>query len=456
MEHKTRCSNAQYLIDYFIDLGISESQLFKDIEEKKSFISNPHSWLSIKDFHQIMQNCQEYSPDLTLDDWQNIAFTIKDNEATGIWKIIVKFIGIKALYSLAPRYTKSFNTYINLKINSITKNSVDCLIISDKNVCSDCMTRWTAGVLQAVPCVLGLPSAKTHILFDQCDLKSLMTGLYKKHNIKYEEKKDIIYANGEPVGQHIQLKKNLANGKNIFTNDFSYDKPYNATLITKDLLINNKHLLKKGEIFNAPYSRALLAWAEEAKPRFRFSPSQRLKEELLISYNEQLTLAEERYFESEHLRKKEQEKNIQLETALREIQETKNVLEQHWAKKEQEKIKAEKEIILNIKKVIKPSFLKLNHCGLNVNQQKLVNQLADKIRDILLPLSEQTVFKDYTFTPSEFQIARLIQSGKSSKEICELLNLSIRTIETHRMNIRRKLNISNKNINLSSYLMSIK
>ncbi len=66
------------------------------------------------------------------------------------------------------------------------------------------------------------------------------------------------------------------------------------------------------------------------------------------------------------------------------------------------------------------------------------------------------VFKDYTFTPSEFKIARLIQDGESSKEICKLLNLSIRTIETHRMNIRKKLNISNKNINLSSYLMSIK
>ncbi len=33
--------------------------------------------------------------------------------------------------------------------------------------------------------------------------------------------------------------------------------------------------------------------------------SQKLKEELLISYNQQLTLAEERYFESERSRKME-------------------------------------------------------------------------------------------------------------------------------------------------------
>ena len=164
MEHRTRCSNAQYLIDYFIGLGISESQLFKNVEAEKSFILNPHNWMPIEDWHQIMKNCQEYSPYLTLDDWQKIALSIKDNESTGIWKTIIKFIGIKTLYSLAPRYVKSFSTYINFKINSITKNSVDCLIISDTNVCTDCMTRWTTGVLQSVPCVLGLPPAKTHIL----------------------------------------------------------------------------------------------------------------------------------------------------------------------------------------------------------------------------------------------------------------------------------------------------
>ena len=455
MEHRTRCSNAQYLIDYFIGLGISESQLFKNVEAKKSFILNPHNWLPVEDWHQIINNCQEYRPYLTLDDWQKLALSIKDNEATGIWKTIVKFIGIKTLYSLAPRYAKSFSTYINLKINSITKNSIDYLIISDTNVCTDCMTRWTTGVLQAVPSVMGLPPAKTRILFDQCDLKSVMTGLYKKYDIKYKEKKDIIYANGKPTGQHIQLKQNFANGRDVFTDEFSYDKPYNATLIIDDLIMNNNYLFKKGEIFNAPYGRALFTWSK-TKPRFLFSRSQKLKEELLISYNKQLALAEERYFESEQLRKKEQNKNIQLETALHELQKTKNALQAYWANKEQDKIKVEQEIIVNMEKIIKPGIMKLNNCGLNSTQQKLVDQLDNKIRDVLLPLSGQMIFKDYTFTPSEFKIARLLQDGKSSKEICELLNLSIRTIETHRMNIRKKLNISNKNINLSSYLMSIK
>ncbi len=46
-----------------------------------------------------------------------------------------------------------------------------------------------------------------------------------------------------------------------------------------------------------------------------------------------------------------------------------------------------------------------------------------------------------TLTSSEFEIFHLIGSGHSSQEIAELLNRSIKTIETHRFNIRTKLNL---------------
>jgi two-component system response regulator DegU len=43
----------------------------------------------------------------------------------------------------------------------------------------------------------------------------------------------------------------------------------------------------------------------------------------------------------------------------------------------------------------------------------------------------------------EHQILDMIREGKTNKEIAEEYNLSVRTIETHRMNILRKFNVSN-------------
>jgi len=50
---------------------------------------------------------------------------------------------------------------------------------------------------------------------------------------------------------------------------------------------------------------------------------------------------------------------------------------------------------------------------------------------------------DYQLTKRELQILRLIYDGVSNKEIAEQLGKSVRTIETHRFNIMKKLDVKN-------------
>jgi DNA-binding NarL/FixJ family response regulator len=44
-------------------------------------------------------------------------------------------------------------------------------------------------------------------------------------------------------------------------------------------------------------------------------------------------------------------------------------------------------------------------------------------------------------TPREREVVRLVAEGKSSREVARVLNISIKTVETHRTNVMRKLNI---------------
>ena len=61
----------------------------------------------------------------------------------------------------------------------------------------------------------------------------------------------------------------------------------------------------------------------------------------------------------------------------------------------------------------------------------------------------------YLLSQTEINIATMIMNGISSKEISNLLNISLETVKTHRKHIRKKLNINNTNYNLSSYLVSV-
>ena len=53
---------------------------------------------------------------------------------------------------------------------------------------------------------------------------------------------------------------------------------------------------------------------------------------------------------------------------------------------------------------------------------------------------------------TEIRICRFIQAGCTSKEICDALNLSFETVQTHRKNIRRKLGLRRQGINLHAFL----
>ena len=76
-----------------------------------------------------------------------------------------------------------------------------------------------------------------------------------------------------------------------------------------------------------------------------------------------------------------------------------------------------------------------------------------EITDNSLHLSlEQINQIKLVLSPAEHRVAKLVKRGKSSQEIAEILNLSSRTVEWHRMNIRKKLGINDQKTSIYNYL----
>lgn len=57
-------------------------------------------------------------------------------------------------------------------------------------------------------------------------------------------------------------------------------------------------------------------------------------------------------------------------------------------------------------------------------------------------------------TKTELKICQFIKAGLSGKEICDAMNLSFETIQTHRKNIRKKLGLRGRSRSLHQFLVS--
>lgn len=169
--------------------------------------------------------------------------------------------------------------------------------------------------------------------------------------------------------------------------------------------------------------------------------------ELLARLHTHLVLQRARNALATEVRKQ----TVELEEKNKELQETNLVLKRLLREIEEEKREVSRIMQTNIERLILPDLTRMAEAP---EQERY--QLRDTIQTNLRDLSSSVTGKDVDayllLTPSELRVLNFIRQGRSSKEIAQSLNISPQTVATHRKKIRKKLNISGKKINLTSFV----
>ncbi len=159
-------------------------------------------------------------------------------------------------------------------------------------------------------------------------------------------------------------------------------------------------------------------------------------------------------------------KRKQAEKKLKEIQKnleikSKNLVEYNIALKvllehqKNEKNIIYRNILRNINNLVNPYLEKLKKSSLVESQKTLIDILESNLSEIIKPFSTILMNEQINFSPSEVRVANMIKEGKTAKEISEIMFISENTVKGYYQNIRSKLKIKNKKINLRIYLQSL-
>jgi DNA-binding CsgD family transcriptional regulator len=148
-----------------------------------------------------------------------------------------------------------------------------------------------------------------------------------------------------------------------------------------------------------------------------------------------------------------QESNQQLMLERQALQEANTALRTVLSRIEHEKQEIYYDIKTNVDKIMIPILHALVP-QLSPSQRNYVDMLQTNLEEITSPFINQLSLAYQAMTPTEIAICNMIRIGMQTKEIAEMRGISEATVNRHREKIRRKLNITNKNVNLATLLQS--
>lgn len=147
--------------------------------------------------------------------------------------------------------------------------------------------------------------------------------------------------------------------------------------------------------------------------------------------------------------------NKQLTVERMALQEANAALRTVLAKIEEEKQRIYKDMQANIEKIVMPILHALT-LEIPKGQRKYIDILRTNLEELTSPFISQLSHTYHSLSPTEVNICNMIKSGMRTKEIAQLRGVSVATINRHREHIRRKLKVTNSDVNLTTYLQSIR
>ncbi|MDB4610003.1 PAS domain S-box protein [Verrucomicrobia bacterium] len=155
------------------------------------------------------------------------------------------------------------------------------------------------------------------------------------------------------------------------------------------------------------------------------------------------------------LEKRVEERTAELQMKSDSLEEVNTALKVLLKKREEDKTELEGNVLTNVRNLILPSLGKLKETRLDTAQASYLSVLEANIDDIASPFYHRLSTHLLNFTPTEIEVSNMIKQGMTTKAIASYLNVSTRTIDFHRRNIRKKIGLDNEKVNLRTYLMSM-
>ena len=144
----------------------------------------------------------------------------------------------------------------------------------------------------------------------------------------------------------------------------------------------------------------------------------------------------------------------QLQVERQALKDANAALHDSLVQSQREKKRFGASIQAKVDKIITPILYALQ-TEMTSSQLEYFELLKKNLDDMISPFVEKNQMFTSKLSPIEIQVGNMIKHGFSTKEVARIRGVSPATVNRHRENIRRKLNLTNHKVNLTTYLNSL-
>jgi len=145
----------------------------------------------------------------------------------------------------------------------------------------------------------------------------------------------------------------------------------------------------------------------------------------------------------------------ELEIQKRSLEEANTALKVLLKRGEEDRKELEEKVVSNVQQLVTTYVIKMKETSLDARQRQYMEIIESNLSEVVSPFARSLSSDFFHLTPKEIEVANLVKIGKTTKEIAEIMSSSASVINFHRKNIRKKMGINKKKINLQAYLMNI-
>jgi DNA-binding CsgD family transcriptional regulator len=145
----------------------------------------------------------------------------------------------------------------------------------------------------------------------------------------------------------------------------------------------------------------------------------------------------------------------ELEIKTKSLEELNTALKVLLKRREEDRSELEEAIMTNINDTVMPFVERIKDKAKHKMLKEHIKLLEENLKALTAPFAHRLSSRYLNLTSSEIEVANLVKQGRSTKEIADILNVSVKTVEVHRLNIRKKMGITNRRTSLRTHLLSI-